>query len=96
MNKTELMRRIFQEAVEMSTHQQIDLVYYLLETTDLTMREIGQLVGRSESGVYRINIGTRQPQPNRTYPVRESRYRGSNYFHPAAVLEKIQELKEVK
>lgn len=91
MRKQESIERIYRQSQELSRNQIIDFVIYLLETTDLTMREIGELVGRCESGVYRINVGQRHKQENRQYPVRPSRS-SMGYFHPAAVLDKLTEM----
>ena len=89
--KAELVKKIYQKAVELSRFQIIEFIIYLLETTDLTMREIGELTGRSESGVFRINTGQRHAQKHRQYPVRPSRS-SMGYFHPAVVLEKLEEM----
>ena len=89
--KAELVKKIYQKAAELSRYQIIEFIIYLLETTDLTMREIGELTGRSESGVFRINTGQRHKLENRQYPVRPSRS-SMGYFHPAAVLEKLEQM----
>ena len=91
MKRQDLIERIYAKASDLSRNQQIDFIIYLLESTDLTMREIGELVGRSESGIYRINAGQRHKLENRQYPVRPSRS-SMGYFHPAAVFEKLQEM----
>jgi hypothetical protein len=87
----EVKKTILNLADKLSRYQIIDFIIYLLETTDLTMREIGELTGRSESGVFRINTGQRHAQKHRQYPVRPSRSR-VGYFYPAIVLDKLNKM----
>lgn len=95
----EVKTKIFEMSQELSRYQVIDFIFYLLETTDLTMKEIGELTGRSESGVYRINAGQRHNLGGRKYPVRSSRgnknvsyYSEAGYFSPTVVISKLNDM----
>lgn len=76
-------------AQRLPARKQVELVYYLLAETDLTMKQIGELVGRSESGIYRLNVGERYQHASVEYPIRGSRQTGvpDKYFYPSQVLE---------